>query len=329
MKGTFHSLVLVPLLLATCSASRISGTYVAHGADFAEMLQLAQTDNGQLSGVLTSVRLKAEGSIASDETPVTGVIDADQLTLSVRSGLLQFLGAGSLAGTVKGNTIRLQAVDSKGNVSSEIFARSTPDEFKTRADKLKSKGAAIALTKRLTDGGPRFRQTVQEAENWIANAELQASRIPTVKAAYEEVENQMRALVAQERSAPNGSVARTQISVMVMQQDIAGVQGDIEVNQIWDFTIVQRGTDLYNIFTSWDTNCGKPDDLRNRGATPESVEVWESGCKEALAERQKFILAYRRIMDQRAQLKAFQSAAEGRRKALVDEANRTDYAEAR
>jgi hypothetical protein len=79
---------------ATCSASRISGTYVAHGPNFAEMLQLTQTDNGQLSGVVTSVQLKAEGNISSDQTPVTGAIDADQLMLSVRSGLLQFLGAG-------------------------------------------------------------------------------------------------------------------------------------------------------------------------------------------------------------------------------------------
>jgi hypothetical protein len=82
-------ILLVPTI---CSASRISGTYVAHGADFAEMLQLAQTDNGQLSGVFTSVQLKPEGNITSDQTPVTGVIDADQLTLSVRSGLLQFFG---------------------------------------------------------------------------------------------------------------------------------------------------------------------------------------------------------------------------------------------
>jgi hypothetical protein len=302
---------------------------VAHGADFAEMLQLAQTDNGQLSGVFTSVQLKPEGNITSDQTPVTGVIDADQLTLSVRSGLLQFLGAGSVAGTIRGNTIQLQTVDSKGNVAPSVFVRSTPDDFKAYADQLKSKGERIVLSRQLTERAQRLRQTVQSAEKWIGNAELHADRIPRVRAAYEKIENQMRSLVAQERSEPYGSVARTQISVMVSQGDIAGGQTDIEVNQIWDFGIEEPGTGLYQNFTDWDGNCGNPDQLRNRGAAPQSIEAWESGCEQALAERETFMPIYKRIMEQRAQLKSFQSTAEAHRKALVDEANRISYAEAR
>ncbi len=150
-----------------------------------------------------------------------------------------------------------------------------------------------------------------------------------MKAAYENIENQMRSLVAQERSAPYGSVARTQISVAVGQRDIAGGQADIEVNQIWDFGIEDPGAGLYKNFTNWDGNCGNPDKLRSRGAAPQSIEAWESGCKQALAEREKFIPIYKRIMEQRVQLKSFQSTAEAHRKALVDEANRIDYAEAR
>jgi hypothetical protein len=312
-----------------CSASRISGTYVAHGADFAQMLQLAQTDNGQLSGVFTSVQLKPEGNITSDQTPVTGVIDADQLMLSVRSGLLQFLGAGSVAGTIRGNTIQLQPVDSKGNVASLIFVRSTPDNFKAYADQLKSKGEGIVLNRQLTERAQRLRETAQSAEKWIENAELHADRIPRAKAAYDNIENKMRSLVAQERSEPYGSVARTQISVMVDQGDIAGAKTDIEVNQIWDFGIEEPGTGLYKNFTDWDGNCGNPDKLRSRGAAPQPIEAWESGCKQGLSEREKFIPIYKRIMEQRAQLKSFQYAAEARRKALVDEANRISYAKAR
>jgi hypothetical protein len=327
----FRALIsLVPILLVAtiCSASRISGTYVAHGADFAEMLQLAQTDNGQLSGVFTSVQLKPEGSITSDQTPVTGVIDADQLTLSVRSGLLQFFGAGSVAGSIRENTIQLQTVDSKGNVVPSIFVRSTPDDFKAYADQLKSKGERIVLNRQLTERAQHLHQTVQNAEKWIGNAELHADRIPRVKAAHEKIEDQMRSLVAQERSEPSGSVARAQISVMVGQEDIAGGQTDIEVNQIWDFGIEEPGTRLYRDFTDWDGDCGNPDQLRNRGATPQTIEAWESGCKQALAERETFMPVYKRIMEQRSKLKAFQSAAEAHRKALVDEANRIDHAEA-
>jgi hypothetical protein len=329
LAGAIRALIsLCPILLvsASCSASRISGTYVAHGADFAEMLQLAQTDNGQLSGVFTSVQLKPEGSITSDQTPVTGVIDADQLTLSVRSGFLQFFGAGSVAGTIRGNTIQLQTVDSKGNVAASVFVRSTPDDFKAYADQLKSKGEKIVLSRQLTERAQRLRQTAQSAEKWIGNAELHADRIPRAKAAYEKIENQMRSLVAQERSEPSGSVARTQISVRVGQGEIAGEQTDIEVNRVWDFGIEEPGAELYRDFTDWDGNCGNPDELRNRGAAPQSIEAWESGCKQALAERETFVPIYKRIMEQRAQLKSFQSAAEAHRKALVDEADRIDQA---
>jgi len=311
------SLGSVFLLTTICSASRISGTYVAHGTDFAEMLRLTQTGNGQVTGVLSSIQLEPKGDITSHQTPVTGVTDADQLTL------------GNMAGTIRGNTIQLQWVDSKGNVATSVFVRGTPDDFKGYADQLKSKGRGIVLSAQLTEGAQHFRQTVQSAEEWIGNAELHADRIPRAKAAYEEIENQMRSLVAQERSAPHGSVARTQISITVGQADITGGQFDIQVNQTWDFEIEEPGTGLYRNFANWDGNCGGADQMRSRGASPQSIEAWQGGCRQALAEREKFIPTYKRIMEQRVQLKLFQSAAEARRKALVDEANRIDYAEAR
>jgi hypothetical protein len=56
MKGSFNTVVLVPLLLvAACNASQVSGTYVAHSQTFTEMLQLTQTPDGQISGVLSYV----------------------------------------------------------------------------------------------------------------------------------------------------------------------------------------------------------------------------------------------------------------------------------
>jgi hypothetical protein len=72
------------LLLATtiCHASRISGTYVAHGPHYAEMLQLIETDNGQISGVFSSIEVQTEGNFTSEQKPLTGAVDAGQLTLT-------------------------------------------------------------------------------------------------------------------------------------------------------------------------------------------------------------------------------------------------------
>ncbi len=319
---------LISLATTICSASRISGTYVSHGPNFAEMLQLTQTDNGQISGVLSGVELKPEGNITSEQGSVTGVVDADQLTLSVRSGPLSFLGGTTIAGTVKGSAIQLQIIDSKGNVTSDVFIRCTPTDFKAYVDQLKSEGEGLALSKRLTDGAQHFRQTVQSAEEWIANAELHAQRIPRAKGHYQEIEDKMQSLVAQERAAPN-LVPRLQIALMVNQGDIAGGQFDNDVNHTWDFSIEGAGSGLNSEFAKWDGNCGTSGDLQRRGATAQAADAWESACTQALAERVKFAPIYKRMVEHRDELKTFQATAQAHRKALVDAANGMNYAQER
>jgi hypothetical protein len=203
-------ILFVPLV---CSASKISGTYVRCAANLAEMLQLTETTNGQISGVLSWAELKSDGRVTSEGAPVSGTIDADQVTLNIRSGLLSFLIGNSVAGTVEGSTMQLQMIDSSGNVATHVFARGTAAEFKAYADQLKSKGAAIVRSRKLTDGAQQFRLTVQHAERWIANAELHAQRIPTVKTRYQEIEARMQSLVATERTTPNsvGSARLTKV----------------------------------------------------------------------------------------------------------------------
>jgi hypothetical protein len=55
-----------------------------------------------------------------------------------------------VAGTVKASTIQLQTIDSSGNAAAHVFARGTAGEFKAYADQLKSKGAGIVLSGKLT-----------------------------------------------------------------------------------------------------------------------------------------------------------------------------------
>ena len=320
---------LISLATTICSASRISGTYVSHSPNSAEMLQLTQTDNGQISGVLSFVGLKPEGNITSGQNSVTGVVDAEQLTLSVRSGLLPVLGGASFAGTIMGSTVQLQIIDSKGNVTSDVFIRGTPTDFKAYVDQLKSKGEGLVLSKKLTDGAQRFRQTVQSAEEWIANAELHAQRIPRAKSRYQEIEDKMQSLVAQERTKPPNSGARLQIANVVGQGEIAGGQFDSEVNRTWDFSIEGAGAGLNSEFAKWDGNCGTSSDLQRRGAAAQAADVWESACARALAERVKFGPIYKRMVEHREELKTFQATAQAHRRALVDAANGMNYAQER
>ena len=148
------------LALASTAAgqSRMSGVYVGHGRDFAEMLQLTQTNNGQISGVLSSVELKEQGNIQSQQTPVTGSVDAGQVTLKLGS----FIFANTLAGTFNGNTVRLQITDSKGNVTSLYLCAAAPTNSNAMqtACKPRTKASDSPLTSRArrNNSGRRLRK---------------------------------------------------------------------------------------------------------------------------------------------------------------------------
>lgn len=120
---------------------RISDTYVAHGPNLATMLQVTQTDNGQITGVYSFVEVSADGRLDSEHISVTGVIDGGQLTLTLHRGLLETT---NFAGNLNGNAIQLQQVGSKGDVLSWVFMRGSLAEFKTYADQVKSKAEGIA-----------------------------------------------------------------------------------------------------------------------------------------------------------------------------------------
>jgi flagellin-like hook-associated protein FlgL len=173
----------------------------------------------------------------------------------------------------------------------------------------------------LNAGINQYRATVANAENWIANAEAHAQRIPTAKADYEKIESEMRLLLGRERQTLD-SVTRTKIAVAVMQADVAGEQIDIQVQQVWDIAIGDSGAKLEKGFRSWDGNCGTDHELQRQGANDRAIEAWDRACKEVVLERAKFEAIYKRIAEQRADLKSLQETAQAHQKALVNEANR-------
>jgi len=319
-KYLFIRLALVLAFAATAAGqSRMSGAYVGHGTGFAEMLQLTQTSNGQISGVFTSVELKEEGEIKAQQTTVSGSVDAGQVTLKFGS----FIFTNTVAGTFNGNSIRLQITDSKGNVTSPVLVRGTADEFKRYTDSLKAQGKGIKLSVELLSRARQFRETVEQTEKWIADAELHERRIPRIKDSYEQIERQMQALIARERQTVD-SVTRTQVSLDVGQGDLAGGQADLQVEQVWDLSILSNGQSLYQTFANWNERCGLSEQFMRSGATMQAVQSWETACKGALAEKQRFIPIFKHISSQRAEVKAIQEAAQSRRKALVEEAQRLE-----
>jgi hypothetical protein len=187
---------------------------------------------------------------------------------------------------------------------------------------MKLKGQRIMYNTKLLNLAQKYHETVANAEDWTASAEAHAQRIPNAKAGYEKIEEKMKSLVSREKTTTD-SVSRSQIAVAVTQEDIAGEQLDIQVQQVWDLGIGDAGSKLEENFAGWDGNCGKDQELRKKGANDQTIAIWDRVCKDVVTERAKFEPIYRRLSEQRADLKSFQVAAEAHRKALVNEANRS------
>jgi len=275
------------------------------------MLQLAQTDGDHIAGALDEIELRADGKLHPVRSSIIGgTFDGDQLTLAVQ-------GQGNMAGTMKWRTIQLSAVGSGGTALSWDFERSSVAEFKAYADELKANADRLEFTASLLKVAQELRQTVHTAEAWISSAELHARKIPEVEDYYQKLEEEMRSLVARERTT-NNSVARAQLSVAVSQGDVAGTQADVQVRQTWDITIIDVGRNLSSRFLTYPSDCDIRAQLRKR-VTQQGVEAWGNACHEALAERTKLASAFRQAMKQRAELRDFQVAAQAHRRRLVDD----------
>ena len=96
---------------------------------------------------------------------------------------------------------------------------------------------------------------------------------------------------------------------------------DILVEQTWDLTIINSGRSLSKTFATLPQKCSTKD-LEKRGAGQQAIAGWQKACDQASVGRARFDAVFKRITDQPAELKSFQSAAESRRRALVAESDR-------
>jgi hypothetical protein len=88
----------------------------------------------------TAIHLTKARFLSAEPSPPQTVRSRVQWPVLTRPQMAGFevTTEASLAGTIAGCAIRLQIVDSKGNVSSEVLVRSTPAHFKAYADLMKS-----------------------------------------------------------------------------------------------------------------------------------------------------------------------------------------------
>jgi hypothetical protein len=281
------------------------------------MLQLTQATGGQITGVVSVVEIGILGNVKADTSSITGgTLDGAQLTLTLHPGMF----GTNISGTRVGNTIRLQSVDRDGNISSSIFTRSSVSEFGTCADRLQQKSAIIKMNSDISLQIQKFSQTAKDTEEWIQNAQLHASRIPTAEDHYNQIQDEMQKLVERERSTSD-RVDRSQLSVDVNQKSIDGDQFDIEVNQTWEWPIEGQLKTITKLLADCATTCNQRD-AENAGTEPTIKDQWESGCRNMQIEQSNFQSIAQKVMEQRSELKAYQANAKSLRETTVKQAEK-------
>lgn len=120
---------------ACSSGTTVSGTYLAKGQGFVELLQLTQSKDGHLIGTLSHAGMKSGGAIERSSDGVTGAVDGRSITLVTNAPLS--LGT-SMSGTVDGKVITLTHAN-----GSEQFTLVEPAEYQTAVQQLTARGAAI------------------------------------------------------------------------------------------------------------------------------------------------------------------------------------------
>ncbi len=293
--------------------ARISGAYLAHDNSGAMMLQLTQTNDGQLAGVFSLVLLK-DGKIEASQVSVRGVTDNGQITLTFGEGFLGF-GKPTCSGTVRGNTITLQIID-KGKVTPMVLSRASESLFATYTDELKKRATAISTNALLSQFVKAVKQMVPTSDAWISEAQGRVQQYPAIENGYRQIETRMQKLIGRERTIADSSV-RYQISTNVYHLDIEGYNFDTQVDSAWD-RLSDGGTNLEKQFATLVNNCkGSEISLRQRGASEELIDGWRTACRNGLVQRDRFQSQLKTIREKRASLKAFQKDAEVRRQAVV------------
>lgn len=129
--------VILTILLSGCTPHSISGTYVARGQQFVDLLQITQSPNGQLLGSLNRVSINSDGAIEQVTVNISGTTDGHSLTLVGKAAELLSISI-NVSGTINGNSITI--IQPNGI---ERFVSSTPRIYQSDVQQLEVNGNAI------------------------------------------------------------------------------------------------------------------------------------------------------------------------------------------
>lgn len=129
--------VFLALMTSVACADSLSGTYVGRGENSISLVQLVETNGGQLAGHFQYFEMQADGKMNVGNATLNGVRDGETVVVTMKSA--QFLSGGvPMSGTWQGGVLRLA-----GGGDRSSFALSL-----VRSDEAEFQAQVAALTRR-------------------------------------------------------------------------------------------------------------------------------------------------------------------------------------
>jgi hypothetical protein len=297
-------LILYGLLIggSPAFAYDISGTYVGKGDNIAVLIQIVQTNDGQLTGRYEQVVLKSNGKLDDMNATLTGATNGQTVVVTIKPS--EFL-AGSFAasGTIEGNLLHLTG--GYGGDMNLNLLKSDEADFRSQIATLTNQANRINETRTRQEAVQRqakieaeqlanLQDLTQRMVAFISKADVQLDKFfKPIEQSYRTITQNMRAALAREKTiqgSGQAAVARSQISVDINQAAIKANQVHIQAQSAYedfDFNSGQLHQDSQDAHQGcWAVHAGPS--TPSTYPAPPGRETWNMACMNFLDTDKKF-----------------------------------------
>ena len=147
-------------VLAGCSGHPATGTFIGSSGDKAVLVDLTESDHGQLVGRVEHAEVKPDGGFADDGTAVSGQRDHDHLALALSVPLV---GPVPITGLLNGNSLGLE-----GPSLSIKLHRGDPKDFDKAVAVLRTRAAGIVAQRAKAEADAQVQRRLAQIQAAVA-----------------------------------------------------------------------------------------------------------------------------------------------------------------
>jgi hypothetical protein len=288
----FKSLIIAFVAVISSPAwANISGTYVGSGPDIAVLLQVVETNGGQLSGRYEQQKI-AGNKLERLNASVSGTSDGQTVVLQVHPTEV-LAGTYVLSGTISGTSLQIGG-GGYGQTFSLNLAKGTEEEFKNNASGLSASVNRAVATQTLDVELTNAEHTLEAFSKFSSNPEPKPSAFFPYEQRYRALTQAMRAALGRQQSIPRfvQTPARGQIGVAINQAAIETTQIHDEV-KAKQADLQQKATAALERVMPVANRCKNPSAQAN--ISPQTLEKLKVQCARIPSAVKQFVADIKQI----------------------------------